>query len=105
MYNTASMLHTIELLLGLEPMTHFDAAARPMAASLQAQPDPSPYVAEKPRVALTDTNLASAPGADASRKMEFGDADEIDEDALNDVLWRAIRGGEPPPPVRSYFGK
>jgi YVTN family beta-propeller protein len=105
MYNTASMLHTIELLLGLEPMTHFDAAARPMAAALEKQPDPSPYVAEKPRVALTDTNLASAPGADASRKMEFGDADEIDEDALNDVLWRAIRGGEPPPPVRSFFGK
>jgi len=105
MYNTTSMLHTIELLLGLQPMTHFDANARPMAAALQAQPDPSPYAAEKPRISLTDINPANAPGADASRKMAFEVADEIDEDALNDILWRAIRGTEPPPPVRSYFGR
>jgi YVTN family beta-propeller protein len=105
MYNTTSMLRTIELLLGLQPMTHFDAASRPMAAALQAQPDPSPYVAEKPRVSVGDTNPANAPGAEESGKMAFGEADEIDEDALNGILWRAIRGGEPPPPVRSYFGK
>ncbi|MGA2143905.1 MAG: alkaline phosphatase family protein [Bryobacteraceae bacterium] len=105
MYNTTSMLHTIELLLGLQPMTHFDANARPMAAALQAQPDPSPYAAEKPRISLTDINPPNAPGADASRKMAFEVADEIDEDALNDILWRAIRGTEPPPPVRSYFGR
>jgi hypothetical protein len=37
--------------------------------------------------------------------MAFEVADEIDEDALNDILWRAIRGTEPPPPVRSYFGR
>ena len=30
MYNTTSMLRTMELILGLRPMTHFDAAARPM---------------------------------------------------------------------------
>jgi hypothetical protein len=95
----------MELLLGLQPMTHFDANARPMAAALQPQPDPSPYVAEKPRISLTDINPPNAPGADASRKMDFDEADEIDEDALNDILWRAIRGSDPPPPVRSYFGK
>jgi hypothetical protein len=35
--------------------------------------------------------------------MDFSEADLIDDDELNDILWRAIRGGEPPPPVRSYF--
>jgi hypothetical protein len=39
MYNTASMLRTIELILGLQPMTQFDAAARPMSACFQATPD------------------------------------------------------------------
>jgi hypothetical protein len=49
MYNTASVLRTIELLLGMRPMTHFDAAARPMNAVFQPQANPAPFVAERPR--------------------------------------------------------
>lgn len=45
-YNTLSLLRTLELLLGLRPMTHFDAGAFAMTAALQTTPDPSPYVAE-----------------------------------------------------------
>jgi YVTN family beta-propeller protein len=105
MYNTASMLRTMELVLGLRPMTQFDAAARVMSASLQATPDPAPYTAEKPRIPLDARNPATAPQAAASNRMNFDEADQIDDDELNDILWRAIRGNEPPPPVRSYFGK
>jgi YVTN family beta-propeller protein len=105
MYNTASMVRTIELILGLKPMTQFDAAARPMSASFQAAADPAPYTAEKPRISLTTRNAPNAPKAAASNRMNFDDADEADDDELNDILWRAIRGNEPPPPVRSYFGK
>lgn len=50
LYDTASMLRTIELLLGLKPMTHADAAAEPMASAFQSEPDPTPYTAEKPAV-------------------------------------------------------
>jgi YVTN family beta-propeller protein len=50
MYNTTSMLRTIELLLGLHPMTQFDAAARVMTGAFQRSPDPAPYIAVKPRV-------------------------------------------------------
>jgi YVTN family beta-propeller protein len=56
MYNTVSMLRTVELLLGLRPMTHFDAGARPMAAVFQSTPDPTPYTAEKPRIRLDERN-------------------------------------------------
>ena len=42
MYNTTSMLRTIELLLGLQPMTHFDAGARPMTAAFQRSPTRRP---------------------------------------------------------------
>ena len=52
MYNTTSMLRTMEFLLGLKPMTHFDAGARPMTAAFQTQPNPAPYTAEKPRISL-----------------------------------------------------
>ncbi len=43
MYNTLSVLRTMELILGLHPMTHFDAAALPLSASFQATPDVTPY--------------------------------------------------------------
>src|SRR5207244_3904021 len=36
MYNTTSVLRTIELILSLHPMTQFDAGARPMHAAFQA---------------------------------------------------------------------
>jgi DNA-binding beta-propeller fold protein YncE len=48
MYNTASMLRTIELIVGLRPMTHFDAGARPMSAAFATPPDEKPYTAVKP---------------------------------------------------------
>lgn len=56
LYDTASMLRTIELLLGLKPMTHADAAAEPMASAFQSEPDPTPYAAEKPAVPLDARN-------------------------------------------------
>jgi hypothetical protein len=43
MYNTLSVLRTMELILGLHPMTHFDAAALPLSASFQTTPDVTPY--------------------------------------------------------------
>jgi hypothetical protein len=99
------MLRTMELMLGLRPMTQFDAAARVMSSAFQTTPDAAPYTAEKPRIPLDTKNTASAPAAAASNRMNFDEADEIDDDELNEILWRAIRGNEPPPPVRSYFGK
>jgi hypothetical protein len=103
MYNTTSMLKTIELILGLRPMTHFDAAAPPMTAAFQPAPDATPYTAEKPRVPLDARNPPRAPGI--ADNMKFDREDENDDNELNDLLWRAIRKDAPPPPVRSYFGK
>jgi DNA-binding beta-propeller fold protein YncE len=105
MYNTTSMLRTIEFLLGLHPMTHFDAGARPMTAVFLKQPDPTPYTCEKPRHSMTEVNPPNTPAAAKAALMDFDEADEVDDQALNDMLWRAIRKDTPPPPVRSYFGK
>jgi DNA-binding beta-propeller fold protein YncE len=106
MYNTTSMLRTMEMLLGLRPMTHFDASARLMTAAFQAGPDAAPFTAEKPRISLTEKNAATAPGAAASLRMNFEREDMIDDDELNEILWTAIRkDSAPPPPVRSFFGK
>jgi YVTN family beta-propeller protein len=58
MYNTTSVLRTMELMLGLKPMTQFDASARIVTAPFQSTPDPAPYTFEKPRIPLADKNLA-----------------------------------------------
>ncbi len=105
MYNTTSMLRTMEFLLGMKPMTHFDAGARPMTAAFQSQPNPAPYTAEKPRIPLDDRNATATAAAARAAGMHFEEADENDDAELNDILWRAIRKDAPPPPMRSIFGR
>jgi hypothetical protein len=105
MYNTTSMLRTIELILGLNPMTHFDAGARPMNAAFQAAPNPAPYTAEKPRIPLDERNPQQSATAARSAGLDFSKEDMADDDELNDILWIAIRGTAPPAPVRSIFAR
>ena len=105
MYNTTSMLRTMELILKLRPMTTYDAGARPMAGAFQAAANPAPYAAEKPRIALDQRNPAASATAARSGRMDFSEADRIDDDELNDILWRAIRNTDPPAPTRSYFAR
>ena len=105
LYNQTSVLRTMELILGVRPMTHFDAGARPMSACLQAKPDTRPYTAVEPKYSRTERNPSTSPTAARSARMDFTEADRIDDDELNDILWRAIRGTEPPPPVSSFFAR
>lgn len=105
MYNQTSILRTIEAILGLNPMTQFDAASRTMFGAFSSQPDAKPYTVEKPHVSLTERNPANGPDAKDSAEMNFSVADDIDDDKLNDILWRAIRKTDPPAPVRSAFGQ
>lgn len=102
-YNTTSMLRTIELILGLRPMTQFDAGSRPMWTVFQNTPDARPYKAELPRVDLNATNPRATALAIRSESMEFLEADEIDDHELNAILWLGIRKTPPPAPVRSVF--
>ncbi|MCX6599267.1 MAG: bifunctional YncE family protein/alkaline phosphatase family protein [Acidobacteria bacterium] len=105
LYNTTSMLRTMELILGLSPMTHFDAAATPMAAAFSETANMAPYAALTPKQRLDERNGADAPMAARSAQMDFDEADEIEDDVLNEILWRAIKKTTPPVPVRSIFGK
>jgi DNA-binding beta-propeller fold protein YncE len=105
MYNTTSMLRTIELILGLRPMTHFDAAARPMYTVFQTTPDLRPYQAEKPRIPLNERNPGGTDLAARSARLDFSEADRIDDDELNRILWLGLRGTPPPAPVRSFFAR
>ncbi len=56
LYTTGSMLRTMELILGLNPMTHYDAGATPMVRVFTPVADTKPFDAEKPRVPLDARN-------------------------------------------------
>jgi len=102
MYTTSSMVHTIELILGLPTMTQFDRAATPMYNAFTSEPDFSPVERVNPKIDLITRNAQTGPGATASLKLDFSDYDRADPDELNRILWAALKPGEPmPAPVRS----
>ena len=105
LYSTSSMLRTMELILGLKPMSQFDAAAMPMFTSFQSEPDLRPYEAKEVTVDLGEKNARTAWGADLSEKMNFAKEDAADDLHLNEVIWRSIRGSDSPMPrpVRAAF--
>ncbi len=70
-YSTSGMLRSMELILGLPPMSMYDAAATPLFNAFQATPDLSVYRRLTPNVALDEKNPAAAFGASASQAMNF----------------------------------
>jgi DNA-binding beta-propeller fold protein YncE len=103
MYNTTSMLRTMELILGLKPLTVYDASATPMTRAFTNQPKLDAYVAITPKQPLDERN-PDGPLSARTLRMEWDEADEIDDNELNQILWLAIKGTPPPVPVRSLFG-
>ncbi len=106
MYSTSSMLRTMELMLGLEPMSQFDAAARPMAESFVPTADLAPYAARPARVDLNARNARDAVGAEVSLRLDLDEAeDRADDLVFNEIIWKAVKGKDSPmpAPVRSAF--
>jgi hypothetical protein len=97
-YTTVSMVRTMELILGLDPLSQFDAAANPMFACFTDKPDLTPYTAVPARIDLNAKNDALAYGAQRSMKMNFTEYDKIDDFELNEILWRAVKGKDAPLP-------
>ena len=105
MYSTSSMLRTMELILGLDPMSQFDAASRPMSASFAEKADLTPYKVRPPKVDIRELTARNAPNAEASAKLDLDKEDRADDLAFNQIIWEAVkgRGAKMPPPVRAAF--
>jgi len=97
-YATVSMIRTIELILGLAPLSQYDAAARPMYASFTDRADLRRYAHENARIDVNAVNTKMAYGAERSSKMDFSDYDNVDDFELNEILWRSIKGTDAPLP-------
>ena len=105
-YNTTSLLRTMEQILGLPPMNQFDASAVPMSDCFTDVADLTPFVAVPNAVPLDQMNPESKTAMSpqryrdmlASGRMNFGVPDKAPADALNRILWRAMRGENVPYP-------
>src|SRR5262249_19881962 len=99
MYSTASVLRTIELILGLPPMSQFDAAARPMYACFAGRADAAPYAHRGATWPLDEKNAATAWGAELSAGLDLDREDAADDLALDEVVWRSVKGPDAPMPA------
>lgn len=108
MYTTSGMLRTMELILGLPPMTQYDAAATPMWRSFTKTPDFTPFNHLPSNIDLNDKNPLN-PGISAvsklSEKFDWSREDKVPDLVMNEILWQGIKGKSAPSPVRAAFLK
>jgi YVTN family beta-propeller protein len=105
-YSQVSLLRTMELLTGLGPLTQYDAAAIPMIWSFGDTPNLAPYTAIIPQQPLTETNPPTTRSVMIPEAMQ-GKPDQVDERALNEEIWKSVRGPDTvmPQPQHHIYGE
>ncbi len=107
LYTTSGFLRTMEMILGLEPLSQYDAAATPLYNAFALTPNAAPYKTLAPRIDVTEMNDPKAWGAQESAEMNLAEADRAPDLLLNEIVWRSVRGphSKMPPPVRAAWLK
>ncbi|HEY8297892.1 MAG TPA: hypothetical protein VIG32_07720 [Candidatus Baltobacteraceae bacterium] len=91
-YSTVSVVHTIELMLGIAPLSTYDRTALPLYDLFGNRPNLRPYVAIQPSVDLNARNARTAYGAAVSARLDFKDPDRVDPATLNAIVARNLEG-------------
>ncbi len=107
MYSTSGMLRTIELILGLPPMSQYDAAATPMFKSFSNQADLTPFIAKPLQTDINAKNITESAWQRKSEQFNFTKEDRVSSREFNEVIWKAIKGLDAivPAPKRAAFVK
>ena len=105
LYSTTSMLRTMEMILGLPPLSQHDAGATPMTNAFSDLPDLRPFAHRPANVPLYEMNPDGAPMQAEAGSWDLSREDAAPDIALNDSIWKSVRGpgSEMPPPVNSAF--
>lgn len=105
MYSTSSALRTIELILGLPPMSQYDAAAEPLWRCFEKTANHPPFKALQNKVDLNLKNVNDNKLSRLSETFDFSKEDRIPDAQFNEVIWAAIHGLESvcPAPVHAAF--
>jgi len=105
MYSTSGVLRTMELILGLPPMSQYDAAAMPLYDCFTSTPDFTPYKSVAAEVDLEQKNVANNESSRRSAAFDLAEEDEAPDLDLNEVIWKYVKGEDSvmPAPKRSAF--
>jgi hypothetical protein len=90
--NTTDVLRTIEGILGLASLAHFDFYGRPLRDVWSKTPDLRPYAVLRPGIPLDEKNPAGTREARESSQLDLRLEDLSDDDLFNRILWRTIKG-------------
>jgi hypothetical protein len=105
MYSTSGILRTIELILGMPPMSQYDAAAMPLYECFTSTPDNTAYASIPAKVDLNERNVAENESSRRSAKFNLAKEDAVPDKEMNEVIWKAVKGESAvmPAPKRSAF--
>lgn len=107
MYTTSGMLRTMELILGLKPMSQYDAAATPLWRCFTDKVNPAPFKSIEAKVDLNAKNVAINSSSRKSQNLDFSKPDMIDDKLFSEIIWKTVRGENSvmPTPRRGAFVK
>jgi hypothetical protein len=105
LYTTASVLRTMELILGLPPMSQYDAAATPMFNAFTTLADTICYMAEEPRWDLNERNKDGSFGETFMQKFDMKKEDDVPDREFSEIIWRVVTGKPMPAPRYSIFSR
>ncbi|MEP6684717.1 MAG: bifunctional YncE family protein/alkaline phosphatase family protein [Parafilimonas sp.] len=107
MYSTTSVLRTIELILGIPPMSQYDASSPSMWRCFQSTPDITPYNAKPLQYDINQKNIAENAWQRKSETFDFSKEDIIPDREFTEVIWKAVKGADAivPAPKRAAFVK
>jgi hypothetical protein len=98
-YSTSSMLRTMELILGLPPMSQYDAAATPMWRCFSKTPDTRPFQSRPANVDLDEKNRIDNALSRKSQRFDFSREDRAPDLEFSEVIWKAVKGEHSPMPA------
>lgn len=107
MYSTSAVLRTMELILGLPPMSQYDAAAPPLWSCFTDKANTTPYKALPNNVDLELKNLAVNESSRKSETFDLSREDAAPDNEFSEVIWKTVKGesSKMPAPRRSAFIK
>ena len=107
MYSTSSMLRTIELILGLAPMSQYDAGAKALWRCFDKTPNAKGFITKPLQFDINEKNTVRSAMQRKSETFNFKKEDSINDHDFNEVLWKGLKGESAlvPAPKRAAFLK
>jgi len=105
LYTTTSVLRTIELILGIPPMTQYDASSTSLWKCFVADGNLTPFQALPANIDLGEKNMAVNEWSRKSAGLDFAREDRVPDNLFNEILWKGIKGDHAvlPVPSRAAF--